>query len=92
MPTTITLGRYFEAWRRNHVQTEEQLAEYLGVTVDGLAALADEPIELGESPAGGDAGGARPMPDPPLPDQLEAIAERLAVNGQRLRNVVYGRY
>jgi hypothetical protein len=31
------------------------------------------------------------MPDPPLTGQIEAIAERHGVNGQRLRNVLYGR-
>ena len=92
MPTTITLGRYFETWRRNHVQTEDQLAEYLGVTIDGLAALAEEPIELGDSPSGSEAGGARPMPAPPLSTELDPIIERTGVNGQRLRNVIYGRY
>ena len=28
MATTLTLGRYFEAWQRNHVRTDEELAEY----------------------------------------------------------------
>jgi hypothetical protein len=92
MPTTITLGRYFEDWQRNHVQTDASLAEYLGVTVARLPSLAAEPVKPGGDTAESDAGSARPMPPPPLPEQLEPIADRHGVNSQRLRNVIYGRY
>jgi hypothetical protein len=33
----------------------------------------------------------RPMPIPTLSTDLDPIAERHGVNGQRLRNVIYGR-
>jgi hypothetical protein len=87
MTTSMTLGRYFEAWQRNHVQSDEELAAYLGVTVDQLVALAAEPIE----PVG-DADPARPMPMPPMAWDIDPIAERHGANSQRLRSVIYGRY
>jgi hypothetical protein len=91
MTTTITLGRYFEAWQRNHVQSDDELAAYLGVTVDQLAALAAEPVEPEGAATIGDAEPSRPMPMPPMSTELDPIAERHGVNGQRLRNVIYGR-
>jgi hypothetical protein len=92
MATTLTLGRYFEAWQRNHVRTDEELAEYLGVTVEQLPALASETVEAGGDPAGDDAESTRPMPGPPLSTDLDATVERYGLNGQRLRNVIYGRF
>lgn len=92
MTATIALGRYFEDWKRNHQQCDDDLAAYLGLTVDQLAALAAEVVEPGGSTAEGDAGDARPMPPPPLPEQIEPLADRHAANAQRLRNVIYGRY
>jgi hypothetical protein len=92
MADTLALGRYFEAWQHNHNQTDEELAAYLGVTVSLLADLAAEPIEpAGGTPRDG-SDDARPMPEPPLATDLEPIAERHGVNGQRLRNGIYGRY
>ena len=89
MTTSLALGRYFEAWQRNHGQTDQELAAYLGVTMEQLSALAAETVEPGEG-APDDA--ARPMPAPPLATDLDPIIERHGVNGQRLRDVVYGRY
>jgi hypothetical protein len=91
MTTTITLGRYFEAWQRNHRQSDSDLASYLGVAIDQLAALAAEPVEPGGTASLGDADPARPMPMPPASTDLDSIADRHGVNGQRLRNVIYGR-
>jgi hypothetical protein len=87
MVTRMTLGHYFEAWQRNHMQSDEELAAYLSITVDRLAALAAEPVETE-----GEADPTRPMPAPPLSTDLDSIAERHGVNDQRLRNVIYGRY
>ena len=92
MAMTLTLGHYFEAWRSNHLQTDDELAEYLGVTASSLAALAAELVE----PAGPAdvvrAEATRPMPPPPLSTDLDGIAARYGVNDQRLRDVIHGRY
>jgi len=89
MATTLALGRYFEAWQRNHVQSDEEFAAYLGIAVGQLAGLAAEAVEPGE---GTPDDTARPMPPPPLSTDLDPIAERHGANAQRLRNVIYGRY
>jgi hypothetical protein len=92
MATTLTLAHYFEAWQRNHVRTDDELAAYLGVTADQCAALAAEPVEPAGPPSLSETDAALLMPAPPLSTDLDPIIERHAVNGQRLRNVVYGRY
>jgi hypothetical protein len=90
MPTT--LGDYFEAWKRNHVCSDTDLAEYLGLAPDRLAALAAEPIE----PANDEAGAVNPdagaMPRQPLRTDLDPLADRHGATHQRLRNVIDGRY
>ena len=97
MATDITLGRYFDAWKRNHQQSDDGLAEYLGVTVDQLAALAAEPVQVEPfqaeaATAASDTEALRPMPTFPMPWQIEPIAERHGANRQRLHNVVNGQF
>jgi len=92
MTTATTLGDYFDAWKRNHVRSDVNLAEYLGLAPDRLAALASEPVE----PANDEANTVNPdagaMPRQPLRTNLDPLADRHGANHQRLRNVIDGRY
>src|SRR4051812_33792910 len=95
MATSRTLGDYFDAWKRNHVKDDADLAEYLGLAPDALAALAAEPIETANDEAEStDAVNpdAAAMPDQPLRTDLDPLADRHGANHQRLRNVIDGRY
>lgn len=89
---STTLGDYFDAWKRNHVKSDADLAEYLGLAPDQLMALTAQPIE----PANDEAGAVNPdagaMPRQPSRLDLDPLADRHGANRQRLRNVIDGRY
>ena len=92
MTTATTLGDYFDAWKRNHVKGDADLAEYLGLAPDQLAALAAEPIEPANDEAESTDAGAAAMPPQPLRTDLDPLADRHGANRQRLRNIIDGRY
>jgi hypothetical protein len=89
MESTVTLGRFFEAWQRENGRTSTQLAEHLGLAPDQLAALASEHVvmeaagELGESV--GRIVAATPAPSL---DQVERIGRRRGADLPRLIDVV----
>ncbi len=91
MATSRTLGGHFDAWKHNHVRSDADLAEYLGLAPDALAALAAESIESAdEDDLTDDDAGA--MPPQLVRTALDPIADRHGANHQRLRNVIDGRY
>jgi len=92
MATSRTLGDYFDTWKRNHVRSDTDLAAYLGLTPDQLAALAAEPIESANAEAGAINPDAGAMPPQPLRTDLDPLADRHGANHQRLRSVIDGRY
>jgi hypothetical protein len=91
MTSTQTLGDYFGTWQRNHEQSDTDLAAVLGVPIGRLRSLAAETVEVTEITPGSQAETERPIPIPPLPGELLAIADRHGVNLDRLVTVVNGR-
>ena len=89
---SIALGPRFEAWKDTHDQTDEQLARYLGVTVDVLAQLAAESVAATDTPAGFKGigedwnSGAWDQPDG---HQLEQLAQRHGADPKRLTDVAW---
>jgi len=92
MPSTQTLGEYFEAWKSNHKQSDADLAAALGVPTRQLAALASEPVQSEEEATPVTTTEAdRPIPMPPLPGELIPIADRHGANYDRLVDITNGR-
>jgi len=91
MPSTQTLGDYFEAWKSNHEQSDADLAAALGVPTSQLATLASEPVQSEEATPVTSTEADRPIPMPPLPGELIPIAARHSANYDQLVDVVNGR-
>lgn len=88
---SIALGPRFELWKNKHNQTPQQLATYLGVTIDILAELAAESVPDDGSPVG--PGAFRRSREPGVSDdpdlhQLEQLANRYGATYRRLYDVV----
>ena len=91
MAGTIALRPRFERWQQTHEQTNEQLARYLGVTIDMLAKLADESVQDDGSGSGLKGMGERwDQGDSDTPDQyqLDQLAGRYGADRKRLFDLV----
>ena len=88
---SIALGPRFEAWKEKHEQTDEQLATYLGITVDVLATLAAEGVPNDGQHVGFRAPGedwSQGVSHDPDRYQLQRLADRYHADERRLFYVV----
>ena len=89
---SIALGPRFEQWKATHDQTDEQLARYLGITIDVLPQLAAASFPAVDNPAGFKGIGEdwnSGESDEPDPYQVELLAQRYGADPKRLVGVAW---